>query len=209
MSGSLNLNERLPLTEGVDWLCYKKQWTSMAGYAENIKVSKGVSIVKWSNRNDYFLRIYLRGKKKCVYKSMDSLDKEYCLANWVDIYTTFMSSDDLKEREKKRLSVINLAKDYERYTYSRVETGQIKASSAEQTMKNMRRIIKWLKGQKVLMTDQIDRDSYKNFGESLLSEYSPKTVNGDVVQFNSYLSWMAERGHISRDAKPGFEKGQR
>ena len=173
---------------------------------DKIECTKGVCIVKLAHRKDYYLRIYLKDKKKNIFKSFNTANRDECILNWLQLYTDFMQSDDFKEREKKKLSIVKLTQQYELHMMERVKRGQIKQSSAEASLKMMKRITKWIKKQSTQTTDKVERDTYKRFGDEMLNDYKPKTVNGDVVQFNNYLSWLAEEGHISRDDKPTLKK---
>ena len=151
--------------------------------------------------------IYLKDKQRNVYVSMNSADKEKCLKNWLDVYTEFLSSNKFKEKEGKRLSIIKLTNEYLEHTWKRVSLGEIKAQSCRNEEKRYKRIIPYLKSNKIKTTDKVRKDSFSDYGEEkLLAGYAVKTVNGDIVQLNAFLAWLVSKDYIELKHQPKIKK---
>ncbi len=116
-------------------------------YKENFGIAKVFKELRFMGNEDLMFNI-LDMQKKHIQNHFNTSNRDECVTSWLQLYTDFMQSDDFKERDKKKLSVVTLTQQYELHMMARVKRGQIKQSSAEASMKMMKRITKWIKNTK-------------------------------------------------------------
>ena len=164
---------------------------------------KGLKIVKFSNRNSYYLYIYNKNTKKAEYICLESDDIDYCQTNWLSFFQKCTRRGGSVSKVKKTL-IKQKIKEYIDFQFERAQRKEIKEGTVTTIHERVRnRIYPYLEHSPVKTVQDLKRKSFDDFPvfwRDKGREFA--TINSAITTLNNFTQWLVDEDILDAGKRP-------